>query len=340
MRRPAGDPPPARLDAEARARVLDALPVGILVVAPDLSLVHANAAAHRLLRDDKLLPGAQLEAETGVGSVAAAVLRRGAPLSSAADVAVGDMTVRVEGVRLPTERLAVLALEDVTRRVKRDRAEREFVANAAHELLGPVTGIVAAAQVLQGGAQDVPDARRRFVEHIAEAAERLTRTARALLVLQRAQSGEQPPRLELVPLRPLLDEVAGASRAAVVVHCPRDLAVLADRDLAAQALGTLIANARRHSPEGSIDVSVSEADTRTVAIEVQDAGGGILPEQLERVTERFFSGAGRDSGGFGLGLAIAAQAADAMGGSLELTSEPRRGTRACLRLASGKMVKQ
>lgn len=340
MRSLAGDAPPGRLDAEARARVLDALPVGILVVAPDLSLVHANAAAHRLLRDETLRTSVRLEPESALGAVAAAALRRRASPSSAAEVVVGDMTLRVEGARLPRERLAVLTLEDISRRARRDRAEREFVANAAHELLGPVTGIVAAAQVLQGGAQDVPDARRRFVGHIAESAERLARAARALLVLQRAQSGVQPPRLELVPLRALLEEVAAASRAAVAVHCPPNLAVLADRDLAAQALGTLIANARRHSPDGSIEVSVSETDARAVAIEVRDAGVGILPEQLERVTERFFSGAGRDAGGFGLGLAIAAQAAEAMGGTLELSSEPRRGTRACLRLTSGKMVRQ
>jgi signal transduction histidine kinase len=340
MRTVAGEAPRARLDSEARARVLDALPVGILVVAPDLSLAHANAAAHRLLRDDKLLPGVRLEPDAGLGAVAAAVLRRGRPSSPAADVVVGDTTLRVEGVRLPGDRLAVLVLQDVSRRVRRDRAEREFVANAAHELLGPVTGIVAAAQVLKGGAQDVPEARERFVDHIAEAAERLTRSARALLVLQRAQSGEQPPRLELVPLRPLLEEVAAASRAAVAVQCPPNLAVLADRDLAAQALGTLLANARRHSPENSIEISVSETDAHTVVIQIRDAGAGILPEQLERVTDRFFSGGGRDAGGFGLGLAIAAQAAEAMGGRLELTSEPRRGTQACLSLTSGKMVKQ
>ena len=78
-------------------------------------------------------------------------------------------------------------------------------------------------------------------------------------------------------------------------------------------------------------------DRLPAGVVVVDRGAGILPENLERVTERFFSGAGRDSGGYGIGLSIAVRAAEALGGALELASD-RAGTRARLKLPSARLL--
>src|SRR5205085_2338664 len=104
--------------------------------------------------------------------------------------------------------------EDATARDRRATAQREFVSNAAHELLTPLTGIVGAAHVLESGGKIVPETRDRFIAHIARECDRLARIARALLVLARARSGEEPPRPEIVSLRPLIDDALRRAQAA------------------------------------------------------------------------------------------------------------------------------
>ena len=208
-----------------------------------------------------------------------------------------DRVYLVSGVAPRRTDIAVILIEDVSTRERRTRAEREFVANAAHELLTPLTGIVGAAHVLQAGAKDVPAERDRFIAHIATECSRLARIARSLLVLARAQSGEEPPRLEIVALCPLLDEVIELVNGTVTVRCDPELAVFADFDLLVQALSNLIANAIRHSSGGDIGVEARRIAGNVVEID---------------------SAAGRDGGGFGLGLSIAGQSLEVMGGQLLL----------------------
>jgi signal transduction histidine kinase len=246
----------------------------------------------------------------------------------------GDRTFVLSG-RLPADLgMSVVQIDDITARARRFYSEQRFNSDAAHEILGPLTAIAGAAQVLQESAKDDPQARERFIAHIAEGTERLVSIATALLVLARAESGDQAPRLELVPVRPLLADIVGP-KPDVALDCPASVGVLADPVLLRQALATLLDNARRHAREG-IAVAVAEAD-ETVSIDILDTGSGILPEHLERVTERFYSAAGRDSGGYGIGLSIAARAAKVLGGTLDVASS-RSGTRARLRLPSARIL--
>jgi signal transduction histidine kinase len=248
----------------------------------------------------------------------------------------GGRVCNVVGISAGRTGTAVLMLEDVTARARRAEAQREFVANAAHELLTPLTGIVGAAHVLESGGKVDPSTRDRFIAHIAHECDRLARVARSLLVLARARSGEEPPRPESVPLRPLLEaaiEAAGADDLARV-QCDDGVDVFVDRDLAEQALANLIANAKRHAPGEPILVTVGEGRDRAVAVEIVDHGGGMTPDQLDRLERRFASGAGRDSMGFGLGVSIAAQALEAIDGTLSFESSPGIGTRARVELPS------
>ncbi len=93
---------------------------------------------------------------------------------------------------------------DVTVRERRARAERDFVTNAAHELQTPIAAITSAIEVLQHGAKERRAERERFLEHIEHATDRLTRLTQALLILARAQMGDERPRTEIVALEPLL----------------------------------------------------------------------------------------------------------------------------------------
>ena len=209
---------------------------------------------------------------------------------------------------------------------------REFLRNAAHQLRTPLTGITAAVEVLQSGAKDVPSDRDRFLEHVAVDTVRLTRIARALLVLARAQSGESVT-LEQLELPELLESVvvgAGASaQGRISVACSPGLTVLAQPDLLREALAALVDNAVTHT-SGAVRLAARKLDD-AVEIEVVDVGEGIPPEHHARIFEPFYRVA--DTGeGFGLGLAIAQQAVNAMQGTLRSGVPAEGGTSFTIRL--------
>ena len=246
--------------------------------------------------------------------------------------------IEVDG--LPAEDgSAVLLLQDVTAREGARSAEREWAANAAHELRTPISAIVSAVDVLQRGAKHEPTERDLFLGHVERESARLGRLADALLLLARVQTGHVMA-LELVQLQPLLKDVAAAIRpdaeVEVRVDCADGLSVLADPVLLRQAVLNLAANAARHTKHGAIELTAHE-DTTTCEIEVRDTGGGISEVEQERVFERFFRANG-STDGFGLGLAITREIARALGGRVDLDSSPD-GTSVRLQLPLVRLVR-
>jgi signal transduction histidine kinase len=324
-----------RLAPNELATVLERLPGGVIVVDADGVVRYGNHAARLICHPEPLIVGApfpDLGWQPPIDQVLERLSRHRA--IKELELRAGDRTFVLSG-KLPADTgMSIVQIDDITARARRFYSEQRFNSDAAHEILGPLTAIAGAAQVLQESAKDDPQARDRFIAHIVDGSERLVSIATALLVLARAESGDQAPRLELVPVRPLLEDVVG-QKGDITLDCAANAGVLADPDLLRQALGTLLDNARGHAREG-IAVAVDEADG-TVSIDILDTGSGILPEHLERVTERFYSAAGRDSGGYGIGLSIAARAAKVLGGTLDLASS-RSGTRARLRLPSARLL--
>ncbi len=230
---------------------------------------------------------------------------------------------------------AVAVFRDVTVRERAERAERDFVTNAAHELQSPLAAIVSAIEVLQRGAKDGPE-RDVFLGHIERESDRLARLVRALLVLARTQTGVEAPRDELVALCPLLEELGAALRVPsgveLKVDCPRDLAVVTNRELLEQAVVNLAENAAKHTGTGRIVLSGAEGGGGAVVIVVSDTGPGIAAAERSRVFGRFYRADADQTAGFGLGLAIVHAVADALDGELELDSQVGTGTTIRLRL--------
>jgi len=111
------------------------------------------------------------------------------------------------------------------------------------------------------------------------------------------------------------------------VDCAPELTVRAQAELAAQIVQNLVDNAAKLTEHGRILLRARPAVGGRVAIEVSDTGPGIDPADQEAVFERFSRGSDRRDGeGFGLGLAIVRQAVRALGGRVELESEPGVGT--------------
>jgi len=229
--------------------------------------------------------------------------------------------------------------DQMTRRLEqRQRYISEFAADVAHELKSPLTSIRGAAELLDEGADDEPEARRRFLDNIKLDTERLTRLVSRLLELSRIDASEQ--RLQPVDLREIVARAAarseGPTAPIVVTYDARvDFIVARGADLET-ALLNLLDNAQRVSPEGepvALTVSGPTADEH-VSIRVIDRGPGISPEHAPRIFDRFFTtDAERD--GTGLGLAIVKSVAEAHRGSVSFETELGRGSCFELRLPCG-----
>ena len=221
---------------------------------------------------------------------------------------------------------AAVVFWDASERERRERAEREFITNAAHELQTPVASIVSAVEVLVAGAKDDPEDRERFLGHLERESSRLVRILRSLLLIARTQLAGESVDLAPVRLRPVLDAIALGLRPRrgieVVVRCPARLTVDSNEELLEQAIGNLAANSARHTVSGRITLSAARVE-EGVSIEVADTGPGIDPDEVERMFRRFARAEPRDRDGFGLGLPIVRETVTALGGTVSLA--PRRG---------------
>ena len=337
--RPTTDPTADVADRWAR-RLLNRLPQGIVVFDAGLRVLFVNPSARRLLASgfgvDEQLPdpwsafSLRDHARTLFGRRPALARRL---------VQLDGQTLAIEGLASPDRQTATLVIADVSHDVRARRAEQEFVENAAHELRTPVAAILSVVDALESGAKEEPVARDRFLGHIRRQADRLARLASSLLLLRRMQEGSDQPRLELVSAQPFLEEVAAAletpKEVAVRVVAPSDLAMLADRDLLRHAADNVAANAAGHTSVGEIVLEARDLG-RTTELEIRDTGSGMSTSDLEQAFTRFHRAAG--SGGVGLGLAIAKEAIEGLGGAIEIDSTPGSGTRVRMRLPSARLV--
>jgi two-component system, OmpR family, phosphate regulon sensor histidine kinase PhoR len=323
-------------------QLLEGLHEGVVAVDRELRITFANPAARTLLTGRVLPVGEPLPdlwPDFPLRAFAGRLFERGAYRPTQARVVEGERTYALIGVPARAGADAILVLTDISERERRERAEREFVANAAHELGTPLTAITTSLEVLRAGAKDDPADRDRFLELIERQTSRLSRLRRALLVLARAQTRQEALQLEPVPARRLLEAVADELRAAgldgdVEVEAPSDLAVLAQPELVEQVVLNLAENALRHGSATHVELVTRGIDERLVAIEVRDDGKGIAPGERDRLFDRFYRGTGRGDGeGFGLGLAIVREAVRALGGTIEIDSPPTGGTTVRITLA-------
>jgi len=270
----------------------------------------------------------------GVGE-AWILLAPGATVSTERVSAAPERTYLLTGIPLqPGARSALLVIADITAADRRERAEREFVANAAHELRTPLAAIASAVDVLQAGAKDDPAARDQFLAVIERQSARLGRLVRALLTLARAQTRSEAVHLETLDVAELLAEVAAevGERDGIEVetHCAPGLRARSHRDLLAQAVGNLAWNAVKHGGAGVVVLSASEEPRGRVRIEVRDDGSGIPESVRERAFDRFYRAGDRDADGFGLGLPIVREVVSALGGEVEIEPADGRGTKATI----------
>ena len=255
-------------------------------------------------------------------------------LTEAADeVAAGHYTVALPEKTggSEVERLSARFGQMAKRLAESEELSRHFLMSVSHELRTPLTAIRGHVAALREGVLDDPESRGRSLEVIAEEALRLERLVGDVLDLAKLDARRFALLREEVDMRALCErayatfaEEARARGIEYDLELGEGAVLITDGDRVLQIVTNLLSNALHWTPEGGrVDLGLG-VDNGEVAVAVSDTGPGIAPQQEERIFRPFWSG---EDGGTGLGLAIARELALALGGRLELHTEPGRGSR-------------
>jgi PAS domain S-box-containing protein len=241
----------------------------------------------------------------------------------------------------------VVVAQDVTAQVQTEQLKKDFVAMVSHELRTPLTPLKGfLATLLEGTAEESPEARREYYRIMLRQADRLERLIMDLLDVSQMESGTLVVEVRPIEVTSLVTEQVAEFRE----QNPRrriDLATASGQVLAQgdafriqQVVANLVSNALKYSPPDTpVEISVATVG-REATISVTDHGPGIQLAEPDRVFDRFYRAetAGREVGGTGLGLYIARQLVEAMGGRLWLVSRPGGGTTFSFSLARADVV--
>ena len=225
-----------------------------------------------------------------------------------------------------------IAFDDMLKRLD-DSFTRlsQFSADLAHELRTPIANMMGEAQVALTRDRTAAEYRETIESSVGEC-ERLSRIVDNLLFVARVDAAREPVARKRFNARAAVEKIAGfyqaiAEERHVTISCSGEGQICADPDLFERAVGNLLDNALRFTPEnGSIQIALSKHDS-DFEIAVSDSGCGIAPEHLPRVFDRFYrADSSRGSDGAGLGLALVKSIVDLHGGSVGIQSEVGRGT--------------
>jgi signal transduction histidine kinase len=215
-----------------------------------------------------------------------------------------------------------------------NRMKSEFLANMSHELRTPLNGILGFAELLEMEIEN-PE-QRAYAQTIRSSGEHLLALVTDVLDLAKIEAGRMDFHPSDVELPALLDEVIAmqmghAQTKQLQLELERDglpATVFADGSRLRQVLLNLISNALKFTKEGTVTVR-SQTEGERVRISVQDTGVGIKEEDLQLIFEKFRqsdSFTTRSQQGSGLGLTLAKELIEGMGGEIGVTSAPGVGS--------------
>jgi PAS domain S-box-containing protein len=221
----------------------------------------------------------------------------------------------------------------------------QFLANMSHEFRTPLNAILGYTHMLLNGVTgSVSDQQRKSLTRIDSNSRHLLALINDILDITRIEAGRMPLNLSTFRFPELVNEVMSElepiikrSNLVVSARMPRSLPSLkSDRQKVKQIVLNLLSNALKFTPAGSVTISATHnGKNRFVDIAVKDTGVGIPPDDQVKVFEDFRqldSSPARGYGGTGLGLSICRRLSQMLGGTIELESEPGRGSTFTLRL--------
>lgn len=362
--------------AELR-NILQALPEGILTLNQDYEILwcDAMAAEHlgldaqrdiglpimNLVRYPDFVAYLQHVQHDASGAVEDQVLKMPAPQT-------GRGVPRTLSIRLVRYGQAqrLLLTRDISHWEKIETMRRDFIANVSHELKTPLTVVGGFLEVLREHAL-APEQQNHYLHLMTEQAQRMQRLVEDLLTLSTLESSEARAGDDLVSMTALLAQLENDAQAlSQGRHHLRFVAqpgldVRGNEQELLSAFGNLISNAIRYTPDGGavsvhwVGQTMSELTAESTAeltaepamveavFSVTDAGIGIEPQHLPRLTERFYRvdhSRSRASGGTGLGLAIVKHVLLHHQAHLEIKSTPGQGSTFSIKFPAERCVLQ
>ena len=263
--------------------------------------------------------------------------------ATAERIAEGDLTARLPDVKPNTEVGRLVSTlntmlgrieESFAARLESESKLRRFVADASHELRTPITAIRGFAELHRQGAVTGEEKTKELIGRIENESKRMGSLVEDLLLLARLDQSREM-KSDPVNLTQIVSDAVASARAAGQNHTvnfdeqAEEIYALGDKDRIHQVVANLLANARTHTPAGTvIDVSVKQ-DTDGVRIRIADNGPGLSDADQARIFERFYradaSRVRTDGEGTGLGLSIVDAVMRAHAGQVSVQSEVGKG---------------
>ena len=296
-----------------------------------------------------------IDAQRDIGRRIAAVFRH---LSFAEYLAAGDFS---KSLRMQvTDDAPILSVQfvpyvasgwlllsrNVARAARLETMRRECIANVSHELRAPLTvlvGFLETVRELKPG----PKMSRDYLDRMEEQCRRMQHIIEGLLRLSTLEAASEPSLGERVSVGGVLAhiqaeaEALSAGRHRIVLEAQGGFDLLGAESEIASALGNLASNAVRYTLPGGLVRLAWRASPAGAEFVVEDTGIGIEKQHIPRLTERFYRvdrERSRHAGGTGLGLAIVKQVLTRHQATLEIESEPGKGSRFTARFPAHRIV--
>lgn len=215
-------------------------------------------------------------------------------------------------------------------------AEKQFTADASHELRTPVSIIKGACEYAEAY-DETEEERQETISMIHRQANRMSELISRLLSMTRLEQGTEPLRMEPVELGSLIRTLCqeqGYEQDRLTLDLPAEITVRADAALLSRLVQNLVENAFKYGKQnGHVWISVTRSQEEAL-VQVRDDGIGIPRDQQEKIWQRFYQvdPSRSGEGGAGLGLALVQQIARLHGGHMTLESIPDAGSAFTLHL--------
>jgi signal transduction histidine kinase len=319
---------------------------GVIGVTATGGLAVANPAAAALL--GRALPSGAALADILPPDVAQALVETqadGDDRTIVVEFGARSLEASVYRVAHEAEVRNIVVLRDITEQARLDAARRDFIATASHELKTPLFSLSGFMELIDEGELDA-DTEKEFLSLMRQQVDRLTDLSLSLLDLSQVDSGAVRLEAGDIDITTLTRAVIAEFRpgaegrgVSIEVSAPAELPAACDERRVSQVLRALLDNAVKFSPVGGTVTVGLTAETRgdgdgeDILVTIADEGPGILPDELDRVFERFFRGnGGSHKSGTGLGLSIAKDMVELMGGTLTVRSDRGAGAAFTVRM--------
>jgi signal transduction histidine kinase/DNA-binding response OmpR family regulator/tetratricopeptide (TPR) repeat protein len=220
-----------------------------------------------------------------------------------------------------------------------DETKSRFFANISHELRTPLTLISSPLQnLLQKGREKFLPSTKETLQLMYRNAEALKALVNDILALSKLESDKMNLKLQEVPVKPMLTRIASNFNSFAMVNgitylqffeeLPDDT-ILLDAGKTEKIINNLLSNATKHTPSGGAVTMVAKRIDQQLQIQVKDTGPGINPTDLPFIFDRFYQSTQPDAplqGGTGIGLALAKEFCQFMGGTITVESELNEGS--------------